>query len=204
MRPSMSWNHLVPAGPPDLTGVTAPADVARACVAAAIVSGSSAVAAPLAAHADAFRLACATESAPREVIALGLGLVMLACAGAAVELSCIEPASARASATATPSEALRLALLAAASGAFGLSSELWTPHGEVEDRVADLARCIIDGPLDGLREPWECFLGRVPADADTAVDVMLIATAAQLRVHLLTVERAKTLDALARELGARR
>lgn len=202
----MSWKTLAADGTPDLGGIEAPIDFVRACCRAAIGGGAAGVRDALVKRGPNFAVALATESRASEVLTLGLGVVMAARAGAEVDPLVVEPAIVRARDAATPAEALRLAVLASAAGAFATAFDTWTPHAELDDPIAELAMCLIEGPLDGLRVPWDAYVKSVeakPLTADAAVEVMLLATAAQLRVHLLTTVGCQTFDALSGELCPR-
>lgn len=199
----MSWNDLAPRDGAEPAGVDAVPDLVARCARRAIAGGGAAVTAALEARSPDLARACEAATSPADVLAAGLGLVMLDCAGKPVDLSPIGPAVARVAPGAAPDAVMRLSILASAAGAFDVALSLASPTASLDEPLAELAWCLTDGPLDGLHVPWRIWVDGIAADsacADRAADVVLVTAAAQRRVHLLTVDRAGTLDALHRAL----
>ncbi|MCC6649454.1 MAG: hypothetical protein IT374_28280 [Polyangiaceae bacterium] len=188
--------HDAQATPPEPVGTDPVGALVARCAARALSSGGAAVVDALAARAGDLAHACEASDDAAEVLAAGLGLVMLECAGRASDQSAIGPAVARVAEGASPALVMRLSVLAAAAGAFDVARALASTDGPLDDPFAELAWCVTDGPLDGLQVPWRAL---VEARA-TPIDLVLVAVAGQRRVHLLTVDRARTLDALAADV----
>lgn len=188
-----------PAAPVDAepAGADAPHALVARCAARAISAGAAAVVDALAARAPELARVCDASSEPDEVLAAGLGLVMLECAGRDVALAPVGAAVARVAAAASDAARLRLSTLAAAAGAFDVAASLSSAATPLDEPLAELAWCVADGPLDGLGEPWRLLV----ASGASPVELVLAAAAGQRRVHLLTVDRASTLDALHRHLA---
>ncbi len=166
------------------------------CAARAVASGGEAVVAALTARGPELTRACEQADDPADVLAAGLGLVMLECAGGVADVSSVGAAIARVAERASTAQRTRLSMLAAASGAFEVAASLATDTAPIDEPLAELAWCVTSGPLDGLAVPWRLFTESRPAP----LELVLAAAAGQRRVHLLSVDRATTLDALSRDL----